>query len=352
MNLKILADDQMTIKQAMQRMSERGKKILFVVDQKQKLMGCLTDGDIRRFILANGKLTDRIAKIYNKKPVFISESFDLVKVKHMMVHGRLEAIPVVDKDNKLVDVLFWDDILGGQKKFKKRKISVPVIIMAGGKGTRLDPFTKILPKPLIPIGEKTILEMIMDKFKEYGVEKFYLSIHHKSELIKAYFKEIDLGQSIQYIEEKKPLGSAGSLNFLKSKMRGNFIVSNCDILIDGDYAEMLDFHQSHDNDLTVIGSFRHYTIPYGICHIENGGDLVDIEEKPEYDFLASTGMYVLNSRILPLIPKNIFFNMTDLIKLVKQKGGKVKVFPIHEQAWVDIGQLEEYRYTLKLLEKE
>jgi NDP-sugar pyrophosphorylase family protein len=222
--------------------------------------------------------------------------------------------------------------------------------MAGGKGTRLDPFTRVLPKPLIPLGEKTVIEHIIDSFLEFGVSKFYLSVNEKSKIIKSYFEELTPSYSMTYIEESKPLGTAGSLRYLYPELKDSLVVTNCDVIIKTDYAELVEFHERNANDITVVGSVKNFNIPYGICEIANGGTLVCIREKPEYNFLVNTGLYVLRSDALGLIPESELFHMTQLIERVRESGGKVAVFPVSDKAWIDTGQWAEYREALKQLQ--
>ncbi len=346
---RFLVSEKITVKEAMRQMGKAGERILFVVDGGKRLKGSLTDGDIRRFVLKEGTLSTAIGKVYNRKPFCVEQDYSVKEVKKMMLAQRITWIPVVDKEKKVCDVLLWDDVLGNGHFIPKGKIDLPVVIMAGGKGTRLDPFTRILPKPLIPIGEKAIIEVIMDKFNLYAVNQFYISVHHKSRMIKAYFDEKNTSYDLRYIEEEEPLGTAGSLKFLEGAVANDLIVTNCDIIIDSDYLEIVKFHQASDNDITIVGSFRHFTIPYGICSIEDGGRLTGIQEKPEYDFLVNTGMYLLKKETLSLIPKRKFYNITDLVNKVKDKGGKVGVFPISEKSWIDVGQWEEYQKSLESL---
>ena len=267
---------QVTIKEAMRQMGEAGHKIIFVVDENELLLGSVTDGDIRRWILKGRSLQSKIAKVYNRRPIFVSEDYQKNEVKKIMLRKKIGWIPVVNKDQRIVHILLWSDIFERESKIPGTKFNIPVVIMAGGKGTRLDPFTRILPKPLIPIGDKTILEMILEKFTAFGIRQFYLSINHKSRIIKAYFEEITPNFQIKYLEESEPLGTAGSLRLLLNKVRGPVLVSNCDIIIEADYPEIVEFHKARKNDITMVSSFRHFTIPYGICRIENGGTLVDI----------------------------------------------------------------------------
>ena len=225
----------------------------------------------------------------------------------------------------------------------------PVVIMAGGFGTRLAPFTTILPKPLIPVGDKSIVEHIIDRFLPYGIDDFYMTVNHKFKIIKSYFEDVKKEYSLKLVKESKPLGTAGSLKLLKEEIDDVFIVTNCDIIIHADYSEIVDLHIESGFDITLVSSMMNYKIPYGICEIDKGGSLIEIKEKPEYNFLISTGMYILNKKILDYIPDNEFFHITHLMEKVKENGGSVGVFPISENSWDDTGEWDEYKKTVKRL---
>ncbi|MFH1309415.1 MAG: sugar phosphate nucleotidyltransferase [Candidatus Omnitrophota bacterium] len=344
-----LITEDASLKDAMKRMDKVGAKNLFVVDADGKLLGALTDGDIRRWILKGGDIKEGLENVYNRSPHFVTRNYDKNDVKKIMLKHKIERIPVACNDKKIVDVLFWENIFGEERFVSKNKLAMPVVIMAGGRGTRLDPFTRILPKPLIPIGEKTIIDIIMDKFAKYGIKDFYVTINHKAKMIKSYFEETQPPYNISYLEEDLPLGTAGSLKFLEGKIEESVIVSNCDIIVDCDYTEVTEFHNKNGYDITIVGSFRHFTIPYGICEIEKDGLLKTMTEKPEYDFLVNTGMSVLRKNVLNLIPENKKFHITDLVKCVKEKGGKVGVFPINAKSWIDVGEWEEYRKSVRIM---
>jgi len=347
---KLLISSNLSVKEAMRQMGKVGEKILFVVNSQNQLLGSLTDGDIRRWVLRDGSLMTNINRAYNKNPLFVKRPYTIENIKQLMLKRKISWIPVVNDQNEIEDVLLWRRVFSNKEYISMARIDIPVVIMAGGKGTRLDPFTKILPKPLIPIGDKSIIEIIMDRFHRFGINEFYLSMSHKSHMIKAYFEETRTPYKLHFIEEEKPLGTAGGLKFLQDRVKTSLFVSNCDIIIESDYSEILKFHKAKKYDITIVGSFRHFVIPYGICSIENGGTLTKIEEKPEYDYLVNTGMYVLKRDVLNLIPKNQFFDMTDLVTTAKERGGRVGVFPIDEKSWIDIGQWEEYHRTIRLLE--
>ena len=221
--------------------------------------------------------------------------------------------------------------------------------MAGGKGTRMKPFTNILPKPLIPVGDKSMLEVIMDEYNLYFQSKFHISVNYKANLIKAYLEDFVVMYDISYVYEQIPLGTGGALKYLEGKIKRPFFVSNCDILIKANYTDIYNDHLIKNNDITIVASLIHYKVPYGVCEIENGGELKGMVEKPEYDFLVNAGMYILNPDILKLIPENEFYNITDLIDSVKSSGGKVGVFPVSENSYSDSGQWEEYRNMLNAL---
>jgi len=349
-NKKILIPDNIKVIEALQRLDETADKVLFVVDQNIKLLGALTDGDIRRCLLGGKSLEDNISGVYNRSPKFIFEKeCSTENLKKMFLKYKIEIIPILNAEHKLINLAFWDKVFADKKKAPRKitKYKVSVVIMAGGKGTRLDPFTKILPKPLIPIGDKPIIELIMDRFHEYGMTDFYVTLSHKSKMIKAYFEEFKTKYKITYIDEAEPLGTAGGLKYLPPEVSGTFFVSNSDILIEADYGKIFNFHQDNKNEITIVASVKNYNIPYGVCEIENGGSLCQIKEKPNMSFLVNTGMYVVNSDVLKLIPRGEYYHITQLIENVKCNGKRVGVYPISENSWMDVGEWGKYKETLE-----
>jgi NDP-sugar pyrophosphorylase family protein len=224
-----------------------------------------------------------------------------------------------------------------------------VVIMAGGKGTRLAPFTNVLPKPLIPMGDRTVIEIIIDQFLPYGLDRFHLSVNYKSKILKSFFEELSPKYSVGYIEEREPRGTAGALRALYEESRDNLIVTNCDIIIQADLADLVSFHTENNYDLTLVASLKDYKIPYGVCELEKGGSLAQIKEKPQYSFLVNTGMYVVRRDRLKLIPEDAHCDMTDFIETIKQEGGSIGVFPIGENSWIDTGEWAEYRKAIDSL---
>jgi NDP-sugar pyrophosphorylase family protein len=279
----------------------------------------------------------------------VNTGYELEIVKNDILKLKITYVPVIDGERRIVEFLVWDKLFDGKIKRKtKETIDIPVVIMAGGKGTRLDPFTRILPKPLIPIGDKTILEIIIENFLDYHVNHFYISVNHKAKIIKSYFEELNPKYGLTFLYEDKPLGTVGALKQLEGQLEGDLILTNCDIIINADYADILIHHKSNKNDITVVASLKHYNIPYGICEIENGGKLLNIKEKPEYDFLVNTGMYVINPDVLKYIPKDEFFHITHLIEKIKLSH-KIGIYPISENSWTDTGEWIEYKKAVEKL---
>ena len=345
----ILIDKSASVKDAMKQLDKNAEKILFLVEGNNRLIGSLTDGDIRRWILKDGSLTAKTNDVCYKGTYYVNAGYDIEKVKQEIFKRKINYVPVVNENKEIIEFLIWNNLFEGKSIRKaKQELDASIVIMAGGKGTRLDPFTRILPKPLIPIGDKSILEIIIEKFTEYGNKLFYLSVNHKAKIIKSYLEEIEPNYKINYIYEDKPLGTIGALHNLAGKITNNIIVTNCDIIIECDYSDLLKFHKDEENDITIVASLKHYNIPYGICEIENGGKLVDIKEKPEYDFLVNTGMYVLNPKILEYIPKNEFFHVTHLIDKIKSTH-KIGIYPISENSWIDTGEWVEYKKAVEKL---
>lgn len=334
---------------AMQKIDENAKGILFVVNDEQKLVGVITDGDIRRWLIKTGNLQEHLEKIMNRNPRKIYPS-EVHLAKEILNKCSVQALPIVTSTNKITDVFFKDETVLKIEQITTNSLNnVSVIIMAGGKGTRLYPYTKILPKPLIPIDDVPIIERIINTFRNFGVNKFYATINYRKSMIKSYFSEIKTDYQLTYIEEEKPLGTAGSLYLIEGKINEPFIVTNCDILINANYAEIYEYHIKNQNELTIVASLKNIVIPYGVIHSSEHGKISSIEEKPELPYLVNTGMYILNAVLLQEIPKDTFFHMTDLVNQLLEQNRKVGMYPISENAFLDMGELEElHRMEQKL----
>lgn len=341
-----------SIRQAMERLEQTEEKIVFVVDDDRRLLGSLTDGDIRRWILSDGDLKAEVSKVCNCNPHVARDGYQIDQVREEMLQGNLGCVPVLNESREIIKLLFWKELFQGDAPIRPAAtLDLPVVIMAGGMGTRLAPFTNVLPKPLIPVGDRTIIEIIISQFLPYGISKFYLSVNYKAKLLKSFFEELSPPYSVQYIEESEPRGTAGSLLSLFECAHENILVTNCDIVIQADIADVVAFHVDNGYDMTLIASLKEYRIPYGVCALENSGDLSYIKEKPRYDFLVNTGMYVVRRDSLHLIPATGRYDMTDFIASLKSTGSRIGVFPISESAWVDTGEWDEYRKAIDSLNR-
>jgi len=333
------------LKMGIKKMDSLRRNVILIVGKDDTLAGILTDGDVRRAILNGADLTESLTKFMNKKPISLDcEQANEESIKTIILTKNIRHLPILEK-GVLRDVVFDSDLQKEREFIRQRKdkLDNPVVIMAGGRGIRLNPFTQILPKPLLPIGDKTVLEIIIEHFLSYQVEEFYLTVNYKSIVIKSYFEELNPSYKLHYVDEKKPLGTAGSLKYLESKFDVPILVTNCDILVDVIYPDLVRHHNEKGYDITMVASLRHYNIPYGICEIIDGGELKEIKEKPEYSFLVNAGMYVVNPSILSLIPKDTFYHITHLMDKVKRNGGKVGLYPISENDWLAMGEWEEYK---------
>lgn len=346
----IQVKEEASVKDALRQMDQTGLKILFVTDSGGKLLGTITDGDFRKWILAGRSLDEDISCVFNPSPVKFREDYDIEEVKRVLVKERFEAIPIVGQSGGITDVLFWEDVFGDKYRKAEGRLGVPVVIMAGGMGTRFSTVTKILPKPLIPVGEKPALEVIMDRFNSAGAKHFYITLNYKGEMIKTYFENISKDYKIDYVWEKEFLGTAGSLKLMSGSLDSVFMVSNCDIMVDVDYADLLNFHKENKNILTVVGSLQHHKIPYGVIHFKEAGKIKEIQEKPEFDFMVNTGVYILSPQAIDFIPEKKYFDMTDLIRSLLDKKESVGVYPVSEKSYVDIGELEEYKRVVGEME--
>ncbi len=347
----ILVSIDISIRDAMKKLEKTAEKCLVVVDENSNLLGTLTDGDIRRAILSGTSMSNPIKDHYNCEPTVIDTTFDKKDaIRQLLLEKKIDLIPVINEQRKVVDYKIWSDIVDSVEHKKVAKLNVPVVIMAGGMGTRMQPFTQILPKPLLPINGQPIIDHIINKFLTYGISSFFISINYKKRLLKAYFEDEELDYTVEFMEEDEPLGTAGCLSMLRGKMKTPFFVSNCDIIIDADYSVMYKFHKTNQYDLTLVAAAKDYVIPYGTCVLNSEGHLSSINEKPKYEFLVNTGLYIINPDLLDLIPANKFFHITHLIEEAISRGMRIGVFPVADDAWKDVGEWSEYRKTVKSIE--
>ena len=336
--LTIVIDE--NILSALKKMNKIHRKLLIVM-KDGRFHSLVSIGDIQRAIIADVDLHEPVEKILRSKVNVASVGDDKQQVIRFMMEQRSEFMPIVDENGIIAEIILWDDVVGKKQK-NRSEFTLPVVIMAGGQGTRLRPLTNVLPKPLIPIGEQTMMEDIMDRFVECGCKNFYVSVNYKADFIRHYFDNFSKPQyHIEYFQEDKPLGTAGSLHLLKDRINSTFFVSNCDIIIDEDYSEILQFHRDNKNEITVVAAIKNFSIPYGTLETGDRGQLLSLQEKPEVTYKINTGMYILEPHLIEEIPSDRLYHITFLIEKLIQDGRKVGVFPINEGSWTDIGNWDE-----------
>lgn len=325
-----------TIKQAMVVIDKNLTGGALVVNENNELVGTITDGDIRRAMLKGLSINDGIENTYSKNYKFVTEQHSKKKAKEYMLKNKIRQVPVIDKDRKLTDLYFLDDILTYDIKENY------VFILAGGLGTRLRPLTENVPKPMLKVGGKPILELIIEQFKEYGFKNFIISLNYKGEIIEEYFKDgKEFDVNIEYITEPKKLGTAGSIALVKEKLKKPFIVINGDILTGIDFEKFLNHHVENNFSITVGVRNYEMNVPYGVVVTQNML-IQSLEEKPTYNFHISGGVYVVNPEIVKYIQEDEVYNMTDLIDDAINNKFRSGVYEITEY-WKDIGQIEDYK---------
>ena len=331
---KFLGTMNLTISEAMQRIDNNAYGILFIVDTNRKLLGCVTDGDIRRYLLAGGKMSSVAAGAANKNPK-VARSDD--EARALYHKKNYVVIPIVDAKGVVVAMYTGD----GHQMRNRKALNIPVVINAGGRGTRLDPFTKILPKPLIPVGDIPILEHIMKEYQAYGCNEFHIIVNYKKNLIKAYFADNENHYNIIWYDEEKPLGTGGGLTLLKGKFKDAVFFANCDTLLTANYESMLHFHKENENVITMVCAYKNLNIPYGVVEMGVNGVIKKMKEKPVMSFLTNTGVYVVEPEIIDNMEDGVNIGFPDIIERERNNGKRVAVFPISENDWMDMGQLSE-----------
>ncbi len=344
-----ICEDELLIT-AIERMDTISRKLLIVTDKHNAYKTLLSIGDVQRHLINNQDFKIPIKNILrpDREVIVVKEEDTLEEVKQVMLEHRTEFMPVLNNKGELVKIHYWEDIFNTAFTIAKGNLDLPVVIMAGGKGTRLKPITNIIPKPLIPLGEKPMIEIIADRFVQMGATQFYASVNYKAEMIVNHFENIlDKTYNISFFTEDKPLGTAGSLSLLKNKINSTFFVSNCDILIDQDFTEVYNYHTSNNNELTLIAAIKQYGIPYGTIEVDINGNLKALKEKPQMTYLVNAGLYIIEPHLLDEIPENEFYHITHLIEKITERNGKVGVFPVSEGSWHDIGEWKQYKATLE-----
>lgn len=323
-----------SIREAIRVLDKSAKQIVLVVDGNNRLLGTVTDGDIRRGVLRGLLLDDSVQKIMNLHPTTAKVNETRANILVLMKSKSLHQIPIIDDDGCVVGIEILDELIQTLQRDNA------VVLMAGGLGSRLGPLTNDCPKPLLKVGSKPILEIILENFIEYGFHKFYISVNYKAEMIEEYFGNgSQWGVNISYLRENERLGTAGALSQLPVKFLKPLVVMNADLLTKVNFQQLLNFHSEHRAKATMCIRDYDFQVPYGIAKIEKYR-LIGIEEKPVHRFFVSAGIYVLEPKVLELIPSNTFFDMPNLFEELIKQNDEVVVFPIREY-WLDIGRIDD-----------
>lgn len=332
---KIIISPISTVRQALEIIDIGSMKIALVADENLKLLGTLTDGDIRRAILNGRGLDDSIEAIYFRTPTTCGINDSKEKILQLAVAHKLFQIPVVDDEGRIIGIAEVDELLQPAHRTNK------VVLMAGGLGTRLSPLTDTTPKPMLHVGNKPILETIIENFAKHGYTDIILSVSYKSHVIEEYFGDgASFGVKIEYVHEARRMGTAGALTLLRDILTEPFFVMNGDLLTNINFEHMHDYHLMHDAVATMAVREYDFQVPYGVVNITDG-KILSIEEKPTHKFFVSAGIYMLSPQTLQHIPDDDFFDMPTLFeKLIFEKHHAVS-FPIREY-WLDIGRMSDY----------
>ena len=308
---KFIGLDTLNVSEAMQKIDNNSNGILFLVNDISSLVGCITDGDIRRFLLAGGKMTDPAVKAANSHPRTASS---LEEAKHLYHNRDFVVIPIVDENGKIIDLY---------------------------TGKTEETLFKVLPKPLIPVGDLPIIELIMKEYESYACDEFHIIVNYKRGLMKAYFADNERKYNITWHDEEEPLGTGGGLRLLRGKIDSTFFFANCDALLTANYESIMKFHKENNNVITMICAYKNINIPYGVVDMGVNGTIENMKEKPLISFLTNTGIYIVEPEVIDDIADDEVIGFPDIVEREKQKGKKVAVFPISENDWMDMGQFPE-----------
>lgn len=335
---KIILDENSRIKDAINIIKKIRFKIVLVVNKKNKFVGTITNGDIRRNLLSGLDLNDPIISVTNCNPVYVNKK-NLNKIEVLMFKNKILSIPIIDRRKKIISMY--------HKNLKRKYFrNTPIVVMAGGKGKRLLPLTKNTPKAMIKIKGKPMLENLLLKAKSSGYKKFFLSVNYLSNKILNYFKTGKKWKvSIEYIKEKKPLGTVGSLSLLNSNITENFILMNCDVVTDVNLSELEEYHKNNNAALTITAHIRKSKIEYGVLETK-GIKLEKFTEKPILNHYINAGIYVFNKKILKYIRPNKNYDLPDLLTYLMKINKKIIIYPLYE-SWIDVGLIKDLNYVRK-----
>lgn len=334
---KTLISPATSIKKAIEVIDSEAMQIAMVVDKSMRLMGTVTDGDIRRGILKGISLEQEVQHVMNSNPITVSSNESRPMILAKMKQKFIRQIPVVNAAGRVVDLEVLDNLLSAKSNV--------AILMAGGLGTRLLPLTSDRPKPLVDVGGKPILEMILENLIEYGFHNFFISVNYKSEMIQKYFKDGKRWNvEIKYLHETKKLGTAGALGMLPEKPKTSIVVMNSDLVTNVNFHHLLDFHHKQKSYITACVKEYDFQVPYGVVKIGDS-QILGIDEKPVQRFFVNAGIHVLDPGVIQYVQKNSCIDMPQLIEKVKSRH-KVLAFPIREY-WLDVGRLDDLKQARK-----
>ena len=345
-----IVESKKTIRDCLFKLEKNKQKCLIVVNTSKKIIGTVTDGDIRRALLKkNVSLETKIINYVAKKFFSIKTNSSSIsnieinkKIKNLIEDikdDHIDIIPVINSNNQILKIIFTKDFKKNIYNKSNLLAETPVLIMAGGRGSRLKQFTNYFPKPLVPFKDTTAVEYIINNFKNFGIKEIFMSVHYKKNLIKSYLRENKV-KNINFIEEKQPMGTAGAIGLLKGKDQNDFFLVNCDSILSINLEKFYEFHKKNNFQITLVAASKNFKISYGTCKINKNGQLKQINEKPNLNYLVSVGLYLMKPEIIKKISVKNVLGMDDLIKKVKKKGGKIGVFPISENDWFDTGTKE------------
>lgn len=341
---ELLIEEDTSLLDALMRIEKAKNKILFVVSNG-KLKAALSDGDVRRWLISEGRLDAKVRDFANYTPVYVYED-KKDKVYSIMRNTYLDVVPIVNQNMEIIDIAASASVPVEEERISDK---IPVVINAGGKGIRLYPYTKILPKPLIPIGEIPISEHIINRFENIGIKDFYMIVNEKKEMIKAYYSSVKC-HHITFVDEDIPLGTGGGLSLLEGEINHTFIFVNCDTILLTDFAKILKQHYEKKNYITVICAEMKFTIPYGVVN-SNDDCFNEITEKPQMFFQTNVGCYIIEPGLLNFLPKNTAMDFPDTIVCLKKQGYRIGIYLIDEEEWLDMGQfhtLEDMKKRLRV----
>ena len=307
-------------------------------------------GDVQRAIIGGASIDSPVAALPERVNLTVDAADGREAARALLLRYRAPYTPALTADGGVARVFFWEEFFETEPLPPRVNLAhVPVVIMAGGLGSRLRPLTNVIPKPLIPVGDRSILEHILDRFSQVGCSRFHLTVNYLADVLRYYVDHrTEYAERVTYVDEPTPLGTAGSLHLLAGELQETFFVTNCDILIDQDYSEIYEYHRERGNIMTVVTALRHHSVAYGTVESDHEGRLTRLVEKPELTYAINAGMYILEPELLVRIPRDRVFHITELIESLRAAGERVGVFPVSEGSWHDIGVWSEY---LKIKDK-